>query len=335
MRLKCTIKRQPLPKVGFLMIDLPDDMRSIPRKAEKVIKSVCKKEGFKIITSDDLKKGGDFLCKICDALQSAAFGIAFYHDNIDKWTLANILYEVGRIEGFHKPIILIKCGNKDIPSNLGRTEHIISDKPSHMGAELKTRLKNIKKLSKTYEALGDTSIKNEIERGVYYYINAYLISKDKAILKKVKDVYDLLKSRLDLDKETRALKTRLVEDLGNFLEQLPELKVAKPAKTKPTQKSRLADAKAKAIANSIPKSIVKQFISIYEWLLQERTVKFSPKDKCVIRTPKGYLFRNFHHMYGYMVSFEQAKQTMVIKGKKIKLSAFGKKVLDNFKKRKA
>ncbi|MGH7583993.1 MAG: hypothetical protein ACREL5_12285 [Gemmatimonadales bacterium] len=88
------------------------------------IDTLLTKSRFRTIDAGEVTTGRDYLAKIWELLISCPVGVAIVHEDIAPMTMANIYYELGILDALGRESIVVAVGSPELPSDLGRTEHI-------------------------------------------------------------------------------------------------------------------------------------------------------------------------------------------------------------------
>lgn len=212
---ECSIKIKPIPKTYFLMIESRKEREKKTIEIEKYIKKCCSDKGYKIIKAIDIKRSKDYLCKICELIQSVAFGIAVYTDNMPPDTLGNISYEVGCMHSLGKEVYIIKTSMADVPSDFKRTEYI---EEKELKKDLTERLNDLKNQANYMYKLGELSSEaGDLEKAAEYFKRIYLIMKDSRAIKKLEAILSKINQISKETKKDKELYMRLAESLKYFL----------------------------------------------------------------------------------------------------------------------
>jgi len=212
---ECSIKVKRIPKTYFLMIE---SCRRRDRKTveiEKNIKKICSKKGYKIVKAADIKRSKDYLCKICELIQSVAFGIAVYTDNTPPDTLGNISYEVGCMHSLGKEVYIVKTNKARVPSDFIRTEN---NEEKKLKKDLIKRLNDLKEQVKYMRKLGELSFEaGDLEKASEYFKRIYLIMKDSKAKSKLKTILSKINEISKRTGSDKGLYLRLSDNLKYFL----------------------------------------------------------------------------------------------------------------------
>lgn len=212
---ECSVKIKPNPKTYFLMIESRRGRKKKTIEIEKYIKKCCSDKGYKIIKATDIKRSKDYLCKICELIQSVAFGIAVYTDNMPPDTLGNISYEVGCMHSLGKEVYIIKTSKAKVPSDFKRTEYIEEKK---LKKDLTERLNDLKNQANYMYKLGELSSEaGDLEKAAEYFKRIYLIMKDSRAIKKLETILSKINQISKKTKKDKELYMRLAENLKYFL----------------------------------------------------------------------------------------------------------------------
>lgn len=212
---ECSISIKPNPKTYFLMIESHKGREEKTIEIEKNIKTCCSAKGYEIIKATDIKRSKDFLCKICELIQSVAFAIAVYTDNMPQATLGNISYEIGCMHSLGKEVYIIKSSKAKIPSDFIRTEYI---EERNLIKDLTKRLEGLRKQADYMASLGELFFEaGDLEKAAEYFKKVYLIIKDP----KAKNELEVILSKINqISKKTegdKGLHLRLADNLRHFL----------------------------------------------------------------------------------------------------------------------
>ncbi len=213
---ECTKIILPLPKTSFLMT--PSEQKTTPelKKIINEIKKILDKYSFKSIEGSKIVDYGDFLCSICKNILGCSFGIAISSLDIPQPTLCNIFWEKGLMEGFGKPVILFVDDEKNLPSDFTRTFSVFLNHKDPMSKFEKLLKKFIEMQDFYSNFLGDRALEvGDYEKAGRYYQEAYLLGKDPANMKKIENLFKILK---EIPDDYKGLKSRLQDNLSIFLQ---------------------------------------------------------------------------------------------------------------------
>ena len=324
---ECNVKVIPNPKSCFLMIEEQKDEKPDIEEVTNAIKEVCKRHDFNVIIATKRKKERDFLCKICELIQSVPFGIAFYTNDTDKTSLGNIFYECGYLHSLGKDLIVIKHKNVKILSNLVRSEYIEYETIEEMKKKLLDHIKHIiVELGPYFEKLGDMAYDaGDIEKAFFYYKKSFLIEENDETLEKIKRVKNLLE-KIDPSDPAIGLKNRIKEEIDIFIRLLP-LSISK----KRLPKISIRD-KAKNLARKgIHRGVFVYYKKIFEWLLEPRKLNRLYDNKRVfVDDGENLTFRGFYPKVDYVWRNED-ERVMTAVDSEVRLTEFGKMVLKEMK----
>lgn len=212
---ECSIKVRPNPKTCCLMIESRKNREKKAAQVEKNIRKICSLKGYKVVKASDIKRSKDFLCKICELIQSVAFGIAVYTDNMPPDTLGNISYEIGCMYSLGKEAYIVKTSKAKIPSDFIRTEYI---EEKRLRKDLLRRLNELKKQAKYMYKLGELSFEaGDLEKAAEYFKRIYLVVKDKNAKKKLNTILQKINAISKKSDADKGLYLRLADNLRYFL----------------------------------------------------------------------------------------------------------------------
>lgn len=105
------------PKTAFLMTPSKAKRNNELKRVILRISSELKRQGFDFVDGCSLAELGGAFCKICSTMQGCAIGIGFYHPDVVGDALSNIFREIGMLQGWGRPVLLVATKKEDLPSD--------------------------------------------------------------------------------------------------------------------------------------------------------------------------------------------------------------------------
>lgn len=204
----------PSPRTAFIMA--PSKQKTTPELRQVIdkVESVLSEHSFDHIEGAELVDYGDYLCSICKSILACPVGIAVSSVDIPADTLSNILWEMGLMQGFGKPVILLAHQRRGLPSDFARHFVIFFKHRGYVnkfGALLESLIAREGYYSDT---LGDLAFEaGDYEKAGKYYQDAYLIGEDARTLDKIRRLGDNLREH---DGIPAGYKKRLLDGLSTF-----------------------------------------------------------------------------------------------------------------------
>jgi hypothetical protein len=214
---ECSKHIIPAPKTAFLMTPSAAHM---PAELMPVVDSVTKILGEKalaFIKGASLVDIGDYLCTIFRNLQGCPLGIAISSSGVPRTTISNMYWEMGLMQGFGRPVILLTDKKSTLPSDLVRTYAIFFKQHGYLD-----RLRELLQVLMDREGYySDTLAETALEAGDYekaglYYQAAYLIGEDAENLYRMQSLADTLRRKRGIP---AGYKKRLIESLTTFVSE--------------------------------------------------------------------------------------------------------------------
>ena len=143
-------------------------------------------------------------------------GIGFYHPGVPSDTLSNIFWEMGVIQGWGRPILLIANKKDDLPSDFARDFCIFFENAPRYIRKFKELVESFKQREQYLDTLADEAIlRADYEKAFRYYQDAFLISGNRQIVTKIRKLKNIINSR----RIPTDLKTRLTNIIGSYLSE--------------------------------------------------------------------------------------------------------------------
>ncbi|MBI2933982.1 MAG: hypothetical protein HYY29_00265 [Chloroflexi bacterium] len=215
---ECNKAIPPLPRTAFIMAPSAD---KTPPVLEKVINSLIsslEQYSMSYIFGAELVDVGDFLCSICKHIQGTVLGVAVSSTDLPAGTAGNIFWEMGLMQGFGKPVILVTDDRRNLPSDFARSYSIFFNQPNYM-RKFKSLLQAINGRERYYsETLADLALNSgDYEKAARYLREAYLIGKDELILGKIRVLGKSLRAERSIPD---GYKKRLIDQLSVFTREV-------------------------------------------------------------------------------------------------------------------
>jgi hypothetical protein len=200
------------PKTAFLMTPSKTKRNDALKRVISRISSELQRQGFDFLDGCSLVELGGTVCKICSTMQGCAIGIGFYHPDIQADAVSNIFWEMGMLQGWGRPALLVATKKEDLPSDFTGESCIFYEDNNRYISKFRDLLTGFKEREKYYvEILADEAIRTaDYEKAIKYYQEAYLISGNRQILNKMR--------RLKKDLEARRLPIKLRKRLINTID---------------------------------------------------------------------------------------------------------------------
>jgi hypothetical protein len=203
------------PKGVFLMTPSKAKRSDELKLVISRISSELNKQEFKPLDGCALVDLGDTVCKICSTMQGCAMGIGFYHPGIQADALSNIFWEMGVMQGWGRPVLLIASKKEDLPSDFTRDFCVFFENNSQYMRKFRELIVSFKQREQQYvDTLASEAIRMaDYEKAFKYYQDAFLISGNRQILTKIRKLKDTVESR----RIPSDLKTRLINIMASYL----------------------------------------------------------------------------------------------------------------------
>lgn len=202
------------PRTAFLMTPSKTKRNEVLRRVISRISSELKRQGLNSLDGCSLVELGDTVCNICYTMQGCAIGIGFYHPDMPVDALSNIFWEMGMLQGWGRPVLIVATKREDLPSDFTRDFCIFYENNNRYIGKFKELVTRFKEREKYYvEMLADEAIKTaDYEKAIKYYQEAYLISGNKQIVNKMRKLKkDLAERRVPI-----RLRNRLINTIDSF-----------------------------------------------------------------------------------------------------------------------
>jgi hypothetical protein len=103
-----------MPKTGFFMFSTRENIRGL----RNTINQTFEAAGFHLVDAMARMGGDDNYCKICELIQSTAFGVALITENTPPESRENIYLEIGLVRAFGKESLILTPDRMIIASDL-------------------------------------------------------------------------------------------------------------------------------------------------------------------------------------------------------------------------
>lgn len=178
------------------------------------ISSELKRQGFNSLDGCSLVELGGTVCKICSTIQGCAIGIGFYHPDIPVDAVSNIFWEMGMLQGWGRPALLVANKKENLPSDFTGESCIFYEDDNRYISKFRDLVTGFKGRENYYvDILAGQAIRTaDYEKAIKYYQEAYLISGNRQILNKMRK----LKEDLEARRVPIKLRTRLINAINSF-----------------------------------------------------------------------------------------------------------------------
>jgi hypothetical protein len=148
-------------------------------------------------------------------MQGCAMGIGFYHPDVPVDALSNIFWEMGIVQGWGRPSLLIANKKEDLPSDFTRGFCIFFEDNRKYIRKFKELVESFRQREQYYvDTLAHEAIlRADYEKAFKYYQDAFLISGNRQIITKIRKLKDTVNSR----RIPKDLKTRLTNIIAAYL----------------------------------------------------------------------------------------------------------------------
>jgi len=146
-------------------------------------------------------------------MQGCPISISFYHPDMDSSALCNIFWEMGMMQGWGRPALLVANNKNDLPSDfLG--EFCIFYEPGNYLRKITQLIETFKGREPYYvSTLAVEAIDAvDYEKAIKYFQEAFLISGNRQIITKMRK----LKQTIHEKHISKELKDRLIDDIERF-----------------------------------------------------------------------------------------------------------------------
>lgn len=175
------------PRTCFLMGAMGGRLPPEVSRARQRVTTQLKKRGFDVVDAASVTTGKDYLLKIWLFTVSCPIGVAIVHDGIRSETMANVYYELGLMHAYGKETVVVRVGDVNLPSDLVRTEYIPFGKGFAKG--FNNFLESLSDRAQYYLTLAQ-QLENNPLLAIDYLRRSYLLSGDKSLSSRAKDVFD-------------------------------------------------------------------------------------------------------------------------------------------------
>lgn len=205
-----------VPKPRTVLIMAPSRRHQTPTFTSLLhrITDSLSKLGFISIEGASIVRHGDYLCSICQEIQSCAFGVAVASEDMRVGTLGNIYMEAGLMLGLGKQVILFVDKRKNLPSDFIRDFCVHYKSKDYLSkyrellSDINNRIPIYFQYLARYAARG-----KDYEKAFRYHEGAYLINGDEHRLQDL----ETLMSELSIDETIPdGFKKRLLEKAEFF-----------------------------------------------------------------------------------------------------------------------
>jgi len=207
------------PKLGFLMISDAENKINGGEKSEirDNLDEIFEFHDLKLMDAMSVHETTDNYCKICDLIQSSAFGIAFITENTSENAKSNIYLEIGLMKTFGKDVIILTDNREAIASDLKGKGILEFKKFSEMQSKIQEYLQNFPKDIIYFKRLGDNwfAVK-DYEKSFEYYKKAVMLGDFSTSFRTIKEKF-VEKTKLS-SKITKDLRTQI----GQFINDVEE-----------------------------------------------------------------------------------------------------------------
>ena len=178
------------------------------------ISTELKRQGFDYVDGCSLVELGGAVCKICYTMQGCAIGIGFYHPDIQIDAVSNIFWEMGMLQGWGRPALLVATKKEDLPSDFTGEFCIFYEDNNRYIRKFKDLIIAFQDRENYYaDMLADEAIKTaDYEKAIKYYQEAYLISGNRQILNRMRKLKESIEER----RVPIKLRKRLVNAIDSF-----------------------------------------------------------------------------------------------------------------------
>ncbi len=179
------------------------------------VSSAVKRIGLVPLDGCGVIELGDTLCNICSTMQGCAMGIGFFHPETPHDALSNIFWEMGVLQGWGRPVLLVATKKADLPSDFTRDFCIFYETNPRYIKDFTELVKRIKERERYYtDRLADEAIQTaDYEKSMKYYQEAFLISGNRKILSKIRKLKRIIQPK----HISQDLKVRLISGIDSFL----------------------------------------------------------------------------------------------------------------------
>lgn len=216
---ECNKLITPLPKTVFIMSPSKNNTTPKLQGIMQHIKSALDQHSLKYIEGATIIDYGDYLCSICRHILGCTFGIAISSDDMPRPTLCNIFWEMGIMQGFGKPVVLLLDGSTSLPSDFVRNFAIFCNRSDYI-RKFHALLRKVEELREHYSnVLGDIALEaGDYEKAGKYFQEAYLIGEKPKDMKKIDQLVETLRTTTNIPP---GFKQRLYQNLSAFKKGVP------------------------------------------------------------------------------------------------------------------
>lgn len=202
------------PKTAFLMTPSKAKRNDALKRVISRISSELQRQGFDFLDGCSLIGLGGTVCKICSTMQGCAIGIGFYSPDIQVDAVSNIFWEMGMLQGWGRPALLVATKRGDLPTDFTEESCIFYEDNNRYIGKFRDLLTGFKGREKYYvDKLADEAVKSaDYEKAIKYYQEAYLISGKTRILTRMRR----LKGDLEAGRVPIKVRTRIISAIDSF-----------------------------------------------------------------------------------------------------------------------
>lgn len=203
------------PKTAFLMTPSKSKRSTKLKAVISRVSSALKRKNIRPLDGCTLLDIGDTVCNICSTMQGCAMSIGFYNPQVPADALSNIFWEMGMVQGWGRPVLLVANRKEDLPSDFTRDRCFFYETDLHYIKNLTEIVQAIKDREQYYvNILANEAIQSaDYERAIKYYQEAFLINGRRQILSKIRK----LRTTINSKRIPKDLKSRLTSEIGGFL----------------------------------------------------------------------------------------------------------------------
>jgi hypothetical protein len=212
---ECSRRINLRPKTVFLMAPSRSKRTDELQTVISRISSALRQMGLSPLDGSSLIDLGDTVCNICSTMQGCSMGIGFFNPQVPADALSNIFWEMGTLQGWGRPVLLVANKKADLPSDFTRDFCIFYETNRQYRRDFSELVQRIKEREQYYINVlaGEAIQTGDYEKAIKYYQEAFLISGKRPILTKMRK----LKTDIGPRHMSTALKTRLTSLIDSFL----------------------------------------------------------------------------------------------------------------------
>lgn len=173
------------PKTCFLMTQLSTPVPQVVTEIRKKLAKVLKQQGITLLDASQVIKGRDFLLKIWELILSVPMGVAIIDKGMKSTAINNVYYEIGVMQAYGKETLVVRTKDTKVPSDFIRTEYVTYD--NLFAKSIGKFITSCNKQAKFYLITAQTLKKNP-PLALDYYRRAYLMTGEKQLLRKAKNI---------------------------------------------------------------------------------------------------------------------------------------------------